>query len=182
MIILKRGFTLVEISAAIVVISILATLVTIGYTQAHKDSLRNLAQKELLGLKEAIVIARTKSDQTFMDITGSTYTAGGCFLDNPSNNLGLVAPRELPQTHVCWTDYVAVIEQLESITGKNLENIKDGDPYGNPYIIDENEMEFAWHLCRHDYIGLMEETGGTVWFPTSTDDYMNIQMFHPHCT
>ncbi len=125
------GFTIVELLIVIVVIGILATIGLVAYNGVQDRARVAKANSELKSLERAIMTARVSSDQTLLQITGS-----GC-----TRCVG---------TQVA---YETALNNIATASGANLSDLKDGDPWGNRYSIDENELE-GGSCANRDSIGV----------------------------
>jgi len=114
-----RGFTIVELLIVIVVIAILAAITVVAYNGIQERAKVSQANSELNMFIKAIHTARLNTDRALYSITGSNCTR-------------------------CSTDparYVLSIDRIAAASQTNLDSIKDGNPWGDPYGIDENEGE-----------------------------------------
>ena len=114
----QTGFTIVELLIVIVVIGILAAITIVAFNGVQERARVQQANSELNTLAKAIHAARINEDKTLYAITGS-----GCTF--------------------CSTQarYELTLDIIGSKSGVNLSDLKDGDPWGNKYLIDENEYE-----------------------------------------
>lgn len=125
------GFTIVELLIVIVVIAILASISVVAYSGVQHRARVSAATSELKTLEKAIVLARINTGVTLRQITGS-----GC-----TRCVGTQAR------------YNLTLDNISTASGMDLSSLKDGDPWGNMYSIDENEGEGG--SCAHrDSIGL----------------------------
>jgi prepilin-type N-terminal cleavage/methylation domain-containing protein len=124
------GFTIVELLIVIVVIAILATISVVAYNGVQDRARVTAANAELKTLEKAITLARINQGGTLMEVTGHGCT--GCVGTQAQTNLSLDA--------------------ISAASGANLSPLKDGDPWGNMYYIDENEGEGG--NCNMDWIGV----------------------------
>jgi prepilin-type N-terminal cleavage/methylation domain-containing protein len=124
----QTGFTIVELLIVIVVIAILAAIVIIAYTGVQERSRVSRANADINTLVKAIHLARLNADKTLMGVTGS-----GC-------------------TRCAGTQaaYDQAIDRISTASGMNIANLKAGDPWGNMYVIDENEGEQIANPCVYD--------------------------------
>lgn len=168
-----KAFTLIELLVVIVVIGILATLATATYRGAIEDaengkitaeikqkatealSLRVLleagsgSQEQLMiaefDLIDAVItLARKKEKKTLLQIIDD----GGC-ADCVCRNYSFNSPSI--QTQSCidtWNDLVIL---FNSVTDINISFLQT-DPWGSPYLIDQNEGESGHPYCRQDNI------------------------------
>ena len=115
----QRGFTIVELLIVIVVIAVLATISIVAYSGIQERARVTKAISELQTLERAIRVARQSVDKTLLEITGS-----GC-----------------TRCTATQARYELTLDNITAASGVNLNELKDGDPWGNRYSIDENEGE-----------------------------------------
>lgn len=132
----QHGFTIVELLIVIVVIGILAAITVVAYNGIQEKSRVQKANSDLNALVKAIHVGRISADKTLMGITGNGCTACGTV-----------------------TNYNSTIDKIATASNTNLQFLKAGDPWGNPYVIDENEGESSTTPCRQD--GLSVTNSGT---------------------
>lgn len=128
----KSGFTIVELLIVIVVIGILAAITIISYTNVQEKARISVANSDFALLNRAIEVARLNTDSNLMDITGSNCTR--CFDQ---------------------ARYELTLDRISAASKMNLSPLKDGDPWGNKYGIDENEGEGASPCSNKDSLQLM---------------------------
>jgi prepilin-type N-terminal cleavage/methylation domain-containing protein len=131
------GFTIVELLIVIVVLGVLAALITASYSGAQTKAKISSTTNTMRTLQRAIIAARVNSGKSLQEITGSFWTAGPCVSGTtivPSGQLNKT-------THVCWTTYKQAINDIATAASTNLDDIKNGDAWGNAILIDENEGE-----------------------------------------
>lgn len=136
----QKGFTVVELLIVIVVIGILATLTIISYSGVQREARLSKAKSDLAFLSRTIQTARLKQNKTLYQITGSNCTICG------------VIP------------YSTALDLISAAAQVNLDSLKAGDPWGNPYRIDENEGE-GGSCANMDSLGVTNESGLTVRVP-----------------
>lgn len=129
------GFTIVELLIVIVVIAILAAISVVAYNGIQQRSRENAAKSELSQFVKAINLARINRNTHLYGVTGSNCTSCG------------VIP------------YETAIDRIAAASNTNLDGIKDGDPWGNPYRIDENEGEGANPCTNRDSISVLGQPG-----------------------
>lgn len=90
-----------------------------------------IAKNDLLRFIDLIETARTNSGKTFAQITGSICTECAC------------RPPALLTSAACKTAYENVVSLLNAAAGMSVPAISD--PWGNPYLFNENEGEVGCH-------------------------------------
>lgn len=166
-----RAFTLIELLVVIVITGVLsgvsmATLV--GYREqarvaAQLAQLRTdinellvlridyengnltateLMQKDLNVVAQAIYIGRGQTGQNLIDITGQSCSDCVC------RNYTFAQPYSGP-TLTCESRWQTILTALKNASDIDL-GFMDTDPWGTPYLVDENEGEFGGDYCRRD--------------------------------
>lgn len=141
----KKGFTIVELLIVIVVIGILAAITIVAFNGVQERGKVSRAQSDLRNLSQAILAARTNTNQTLVQLTGQTDARGTKATAD------------------------AAIDSIAAASGMNLSGLKAGDPWGNYYRIDPNEREAGPNDCRLDDVRAHNrtETGLIVQIPLS---------------
>lgn len=100
-------------------------------------------------LSKAIQAARVNNgDIPLRFITSSTGSAYECMIKPADTNLAALNKAIDP----CWVDYKAALQAIADASSVNVVNIVD--PWGRPYVIDENEKEDAASCAPgEDYLG-----------------------------
>jgi prepilin-type N-terminal cleavage/methylation domain-containing protein len=165
------AFTLIELLVSIVIIGILATVSIATYNNYISNAkiaknLAELSQKisklklkrieyrvgnitaqeimeaDLDVVAKAIYIGREKEKSTLIDITGQTCSDCVCRDENFISPLSADA-----QTCVTrWDEIMTILKNSTDIDISFLET----DPWGSPYLVDENEGEPGHLYCRKD--------------------------------
>ena len=133
-----KGFTLVEVLIAIVVISILAVIGVTSVTNAQTSAREAKIKADLSQLASAIKLAGTGSKTSFSDknrsirqITGNDYTSEDCVSKPNGTNLATLSP-----TDGCLTKYQTALDKISEASGADVRSLKD--PWGRPYYINES--------------------------------------------
>lgn len=128
----QTGFTIVELLIVIVIIGILAAITVVAYNGIQQRAKNQAASSDLANLAKAIHLARINDSKVLKDITG-----------NPCTGCGTQATYEL------------TLDRIGASSGVNLTNLKAGNPWGNRYSIDENELEnmAVNNGCNKDTVG-----------------------------
>ena len=131
----QKGFTLIEILVVFSIISVLSLMVINVMRRGQDKSKKVVALQNMVIMRSAIVAATQNQQKPLKDITGSTCSDCACRQPN-------VVLRTLPRTDACWTNWFNARDKIEQASGSSLNF--DTDPWGNPYMIDENEAEDTW--------------------------------------
>ncbi|NCP67331.1 type II secretion system protein [bacterium] len=167
----KKGFTLIELLVVIVIISILAGIsvaTLVGYQEkariaAQLANLRtsinellvlridyengslsasDLMQKDLRVVELAINVGRLQTKQNLIDITGNTCSDCIC------RNFDFVSPIANP-AQACIDRWDLILTAIKASSEIDL-SFMNKDPWGSPYLVDENEGEQPGNYCRRD--------------------------------
>ena len=139
----QLGFTIVELLIVIVVIGILAAITIVSFNGVQEKAKTTQAQTDIRNLTQAITAARLNTGKTLRAITNSPDSRG---------------------TKVAAD---AALDAITDASGINISGLKKGDPWGNWYRIDENELELNATDCRQDRIEVNGKTAMTVLVPFS---------------
>ena len=128
----QSGFTIVELLIVIIVIAILAAIVVAAFNGVTQKAQAQKASADLATLAKAIHAARINQDKVLKDITGNSCTFCGT-----------------------QATYELTLDRIGAAAGVNLTALKAGNPWGNKYFIDENELEnmSVNNGCNKDTIG-----------------------------
>lgn len=128
----NTGFTIVELLIVVVVIAILAAITVVSYNGIQARAKASIANTDLRQLEKAILVARNNENKTLTAITGANCTR--CFDQ---------------------ARYELALDRIGAAANMNLNGLKDGDPWGEKYAIDENEGEGANPCTNRDSITLL---------------------------
>lgn len=143
----SSGFTITEILIVIVVIAILATLTIVTYSGIQQRARQATIDDGLQQLNRSIIAARISQGQTLAEITQSDHTYIQCFAEPTGTDLST-----LPKTDACWVDYINALNKISVASGSSLKIIVD--PWGRPYLIDENEGVSPGQPCKQDRVAV----------------------------
>ena len=167
----SNGFTIIELLIVVVVIAILAVLVLNSFSGVQDKARYARANDDMQVLKKAIMVARINTGLSLISITGSGYTAGSCAGKQPF--------KALPKTDSCWTGYRAAVGAIATAANTKLADLMNGDPWGAPYLLDENEAEGSPTSCNPDVLASGGSKGN---YAISGSDPTNIILFIPLST
>lgn len=141
----QTGFTIVELLIVIVVIAILAAITVVAFNGVQDRSRVQKANSDLNTLAKAIHVARINDSKVLKDITGNACTACGT-----------------------QANYELTLDRIGTAANMNLTSLKTGNPWGNRYVIDENELEnmAVNNGCNRDGIGVGAGATSGVVVPT----------------
>lgn len=143
----SKGFTIVELLIVVVVIAILASVTVVAYGKVTERANYSSAEVGVRTLEQAILVARQNTSMTLGKITKNNYTAFHC-IELPSGT----DIAKLPKTNQCWSLYFTALDRISEASGIDVRNVVD--PFGRPYVIDENEGENPSNLCQRDTVAV----------------------------
>jgi prepilin-type N-terminal cleavage/methylation domain-containing protein len=143
----EYAFTLVELLVTIGILAILTAAVVIVLNPAKmlNDARVKTTKTNLTQLVRLINTVKGFSNKTLKDITLSGCSSCACGNTQPMD--------EIPQCVTNWENAVRRIE-AEGVSGNIISNMNGfaKDPWGAPYILDENEGEGGSSDCRRDML------------------------------
>jgi prepilin-type N-terminal cleavage/methylation domain-containing protein len=131
----KKGFTLIELLVIIAIIGFLASAAVYSLNSAREEAKYNKCRAELSQIAKAAEIKRDELNTYLRDVTGSGCSACSCTpYDEATMN-----------SSSCINRTTLTFERL-GFPGA----LKD--PWGDFYLIDENEYEWEANPCRIDHV------------------------------
>lgn len=144
----KKGFTIVELLIVIVVIGVLAAISIVAYNGIQTRANTEKINSDLSLFHKAARSARiANGDQVLQTVTTSYNTSGTC--------MGLASGTELSDKTAaagCWTSYTNALNAISTTSGIDIRGLVD--PWGRPYFLDENEREGGAACGGRDNFGV----------------------------
>jgi prepilin-type N-terminal cleavage/methylation domain-containing protein len=129
----RSAFTLVELLVVIAIIGLLSTIAVVATGTARDRARTAKVSADLMQLYKQIEVARNNYNTTLTGITG------GCSDCNCRTGTDLSV---LPSSHAC------IVTMTNFFAAMGLSGLPR-DPWGSPYLVDENELEGAGN-CSYD--------------------------------
>lgn len=163
----QSGFTLIELLVVISIIGILASTVLASLEDARLSAQYTTAKQELKVISDALIIATGPGESLGL------FTGNYCSDCNCKVSYGAPSDvRNISTSHLCYQNWINVINRSSDKSLKIDENL-DRDPWGSPYMLDENELELLADQCRNDTL----RTVGVDGQYGSADDYVILLPF-----
>jgi len=148
-----QGFTLIELLVSVAIITLLASVILAGLNDARVRAEYTAAQQELVQLSKAIVYAQVDSGNRIQMITGSGCSACQCAAGADL--------RDIAESSPCYAQWENALEDIIAAGSGVADGLEEAvrDPWGSPYLLDENEGEIPGDFCRADTIRSAGEDG-----------------------
>lgn len=133
-----KGFTLIELLVVIVIIGILATISVATFSGYFERARTAKLEAETETLVRAVIMGRELKGKALRFITGTGCSDCSC--------RGGIELNNLDETHACIVRMHLTFDRIAEAGQTDLGTFFE-DPWGSPYLIDENEQETG---CTRD--------------------------------
>lgn len=183
-----KGFTIVEVLIAIVIIAILVTISIVSYNGIVYRSQRASAISELTVLATAIRQAQTfrakslheigaESPAVWAGTVNGQYGGASGGIDHPCP-ANMTNIKMTDTANQCVATYLRMLDRLTAITRDSYSQLRDGDPWGRPYVIDDEEDGSAYEECNsNDRVVSANSDGWRSDFNRSTNNWYKQKSF-----
>jgi len=171
-----KGFTLIELIVVITIIGLISTIGALSYANTIKDAQIAKSKQDMNDFIQALETARIKTGKTANAITGSGCSDCACRL--PANKVY----RDIPTTDTCYVNWINVLTKISSAGVVDISAFTR-DPWGSPYLFDENEKEYNTAAnCNPARIDRIKSAGPYGIMSTSDDIGISIPLFLEYTT
>lgn len=151
----SRGFTLIEILIAISIVAVLSGIGLVSYSAAQKSAQKAKVADDFAAIQTNIDIARRAANSNLMTLTGTGWSEGSC--------TGGIDVRSQ-----------ACVDRMTLSFSRLNNSPLQRDPWGNPYLFNENEGEQASNPCVPD---ILRSAGPDHIIYTSDDISFNVSYY-----
>lgn len=139
---------MVELIIVMVVIGILAVISMVVYNGVSENTRRAKAMSDLNQIKKGIMLAQTKSGLSIRDLAARSPAVWTGLLHpdgSPAYGVDWPCPPDMRNVKMtdtsnqCVISYLRFLDRLKSYLGDEFNSLKTGDPWGRPYVIDDEE-------------------------------------------
>ena len=164
----RDDFTLIELLLFISFVVLIASLVILAYKDVRNKTAYVVAEIEMNHIINSLT-AINESQKALINITGNNCSECSCrrpFLLEKVN-----------ESSLCFNNWKTVLSKIDTLSMSFSNSNSDGglmkDPWGSPYLLDENELEFPNNPCRYDRLS----TAGSDRIMGNSDDFVMIIPF-----
>lgn len=172
----SKGFTLIELLVVVSIIGVLASVVLSNLGKARDRARIAAAQSQMREIQKLVLLAQINENALLYQITG--YACSECFCRDT---------QILSSNSACVDRWRLSIDRIAAAAGYASPENFYTDPWGQPYLLDENEGEFS-SRCIPDMLGSAGPdrsqgrgfaTNGTA--GTAAADNISIQLLSSGC-
>ena len=160
-----KGFSLVELLVVISIIGVLASVVMGSINDARTNAQYSVVKQELKLLHEAALLA--EPGRPLLRATEHHCTMCAC-RDYGGGGQDL---RNIAESTACFRNWENALEKLADksvLLNSDTTSRLLRDPWGSPYLLDENELEYDHNPCRQDWL----RSAGVDGIIGTSDDYL----------
>jgi type II secretory pathway pseudopilin PulG len=158
------GFTIVETLVVLAIVGLIMVVIFLAVPALDRNRTKNQANKELNTIVTAVGVAQQYYGTTLRLITGNNCSDCAC---RP--------PATITDTN-CVNNWINAESKI-SVAGLDISDLRQ-DPWGSPYLLDENEGEMGPADCRKDTI---RSVGPDATYNTSDDLLFQIPLKKKPC-
>lgn len=163
----KNGFTLIELLVVISIIGLLSSIVLSALVAARTKAQYAKVNVELKQIINAIIYAQGERGTSLLNgITYSGCTDCVCRVPDPQT----ITNETSSQCYINWTTALTNIQNATNGVYGGLTNFVR-DPWGRPYMLDENESEGVFP-CGWMQDTILSAGPNGVWEFGANDDLM----------
>ena len=143
-----KGFTLIELLIVIAIIGILSSAIMIDISGARNKAKIAKSKSDLNSISNDIQTAEVQKGMLLGEVTGNWCSACACSVGSDLRNI----------TGTCYNTWATSLSNIETKLGATSDQKASvvatygRDPWGSPYILDENEGEPGYGPCRIDVL------------------------------
>jgi prepilin-type N-terminal cleavage/methylation domain-containing protein len=137
----RRGFTLIEILVVISVIAFITVSAIFFFNKARQNAKIKKCVADIKIVAQAIDVKRDEKNDYLINITGSGCSDCACRIGGGNYNYS----KQSINTPSCISNMTSVFKKIGF-------SYLPKDPWGDPYLIDENEKEWSGDPCREDIL------------------------------
>jgi prepilin-type N-terminal cleavage/methylation domain-containing protein len=131
------GFTIIEVMIVMAIAALILIVVLVVTPQLRASFAKQNVNKDLSTIVAVAETAREATGKKLKDVTGSGCSECACRPDNY-------------QAPACISNWQNALSRISAF-GSDITHLQQ-DPWGNPYLLDENQGESGPSDCRQDRI------------------------------